>query len=149
MPVLRHDLRMTEIPWEDHPDRYNHFVAEAATPWCWGCGRGDRDPPDWYHAPWFLQRHHIVNKPRVEDRRAVILLCPVCHGRIHGERYRESQGWALTLPAQLWLKRTYDRDFYDRGFLRKHHIGRLPPAHIPYREYRRDYCGRRGGEAML
>lgn len=133
-------------------DRYRHFVTEASPPWCWACGRGDREQPPWWHAPWFLQRHHIVRSPRVEDRRAVILLCPACHGRIHGELYREPEvsmlrspwGGALTLPAQLWIKRTRDPDYYERAFLAQHHLGKLPPARPPFGEYRRDYCKRRG-----
>lgn len=131
-------------------ERYDRFTTEAFPPWCWGCGRGERCQPAWWAAPWFLHRHHIVKHPRVKDRRAVILLCPICHGRIHGERYPQEPGAPLTLPAQLWLKRTHDPEHYDRAFLRALHIGRLPNAHAPFREYQRayrqlrgDYCNRR------
>lgn len=123
---------------------YEAFAAEAVPPWCWACGRGERCQPPWWGAPWFLHRHHIVRSPRVQDRRAVILLCPICHGRIHGDRYPQAPGVGVSLPGQLWLKRTHDPQFYDRKFLAALHIGRLPRAHPVYREYRQEYCKRRG-----
>ncbi len=54
---------------------YDEFVLNTDKPWCWYCGRGYTDIPDWWHAPWVIERAHIVNKPRAEDRRAAILLC--------------------------------------------------------------------------
>jgi len=57
-------------------DMTKHFPRH-----CWAC-RGRRKP-EWWHAPWNpVERAHIVNKPRVEDRRAVVLLCPLCHNAL-------------------------------------------------------------------
>jgi hypothetical protein len=128
---------------------YDRMLQDTDKPWCWACGRDARDRPDWWGGIWMLHRHHIVRPRRRRDRRAVILLCPVCHGRCHGERYANEPGAAVSLSGQLWLKRQMDPEFYDRAFLRAHKLGRLPPAHEPFREYRRVYSKRRGGRAMV
>jgi hypothetical protein len=31
----------------------------------------------------------------------------------------------------LWLKRTFDREYYDRAFMRKYSIGSLPACVVP------------------
>jgi hypothetical protein len=133
-------------------DLYASMLSDVFDPWCWACGRGG-DPggpngsPDWWHGPWIIHRHHVVKSPRVRDRRAVVLLCPVSHGSVHGERYPSHHGQkALTLAEQLWLKLKlkHDPTLYDRAFLARHHLGRLPRARRLSRYYLSDYCRRRG-----
>ena len=132
-------------------DAYKFFAIHEL-PWCWACGRGDSDQPrektdgfDW-NAPWLLHRAHIVNKPRVEDSRAVVLLCPLCHDLSHGRLFPQIALPALGLEQMLWLKLVRDRSRYDREFLAKHCIGKLPePQRLPV-AYTNEYRGRRGGK---
>lgn len=101
---------------------------------CWCCGRsGDRrGMPDWWGGIWILHRAHIVNKPRVKDRRAIVLLCPICHGLHHGERYPQlPNAKRPTLEELLWLKRTCDPRWYDRAWLQRHSVRKLPRARRP------------------
>jgi len=103
-------------------------------PVCWACGRSDRDRPSWWNAPWLIERSHIVNKPRAEDRRAVVLLCSLCHRIQHGETFynlRDAPVVPLTVANMLWLKRQHDPAFYDRQWLEAHTVGKLPRAKRP------------------
>lgn len=84
---------------------------------CWRCGRTANQRPPWYHAPWFLHRHHIVSKPRKNDRRAVVVLCPACHDRQHLGPCSADPREELTLDGMLWMKHTHDADFFDPEFL--------------------------------
>ena len=85
------------------------------------------DRPEWWCAPWFLHRAHIVSQPRREDRRAIILLCPVCHGIQHGERYPQVVGWDKIAVAELlWLKQQRDPQWFDLEWLQRHSVRRLP-----------------------
>lgn len=126
---------------------YRNIVKEHGQPWCWACGRGPHDKPlDWF-APWFIERSHIVNKTRSEDRRAIVLLCGLCHRRAHGQQVvsRELVRWPrLERRHLLWLKSRFDPEFFDREFLQAHCIGRLPRAVKPPAQYLRDYLIRRG-----
>ena len=102
---------------------------------CWACGRSLMQWPHDWGAPWVIERAHIVHNPRVEDRRAVILLDSACHRTSHGERIA---GWELpqlTVAMMLWLKRERDPAFYDLAFLQKHSIKRLPEPEPPPQEY--------------
>lgn len=103
---------------------------------CWYCGRrcGDwqSDKPAWWHGPWTLHRAHVASHPRRADRRAVVLLCPICHGLTHGDRYPQlPDAVAPTLAELLWLKRTRDPGWYDRAWLQRHSTRLLPRAKKP------------------
>lgn len=107
---------------------------------CWACGRGAWEAPEGWGAPWLIERAHIVTQPRAEDRRAVVMICSLCHRLHHGEAVvLDGQSVSLpglTIPQMLWLKREHDRGWYDLGFLAKHHVGVLPgPERVPS-EYR-------------
>ena len=84
--------------------------------------------PAGWDGPWLIERAHIVSQPRVEDRRAAILLCTVCHRVQHGEKIAQAEMRPVTLPEMLWLKSVRDPEFYDRRFLQRHHVGKLPRA---------------------
>lgn len=86
---------------------------------CWACG-SDRQ----------LERAHIVNKPRREDTRAVIKLCSICHKVQHGERLAGEDRPRLLVEHMLWLKLKLDADRYDRAWLQRHTVGRLPTARV-------------------
>ena len=108
----------------------NRLDAEYPDKTCWACLRLCRnwsDRPDWWFGPWFLHRAHIVSQPRREDRRGIILLCPICHGIQHGERFPQVVGWdKISLAELLWIKRTRDPEWFDLEWLQRHSIRRLP-----------------------
>jgi len=113
------------------PDpEYRDFLVLTEWPCCWACGRtGERrHKPSWWHAPWFIQRAHIVASPRVESPLAIVLLCPSCHhGHCHGERYAAEQDTpALTVANLLWLKAAFDPSRLDLEFLQRHSVQILP-----------------------
>lgn len=104
-------------------------------PYCFACGRDQWQKPLWYHAYWRLERAHIAagrsKMLRIEDRRAIVVLCPICH-RAHG-----TNGGAprvicgilvpcLSNGAALFLKRLRDPFWWDPEWLESHWIGRLP-----------------------
>ncbi len=96
---------------------------------CWACG--DTRCPAGFFAPWSIERAHIVNKPRREDRRAVIGLCSVCHRVSHGERLSGLSRVRLGVEHMLWLKRWVDTDWYDPEFLQTCSVRRLPEPEMP------------------
>jgi hypothetical protein len=89
--------------------------------------------PGWWAARWFTHRAHIVAKTRVEDCRVIVLLCPACHGRSHGERYAAGPDVpALTVANLLFLKSAFDKSRFDLEFLQRHSIQILPePEPLP------------------
>ena len=99
---------------------------------CWACGRNAAQRPSGWFAPFLIERAHIVNKPRREDRRTVILLCSLCHKQSHGETFPAySQENPLTLEGMLYLKLMFDNWFYDREFMQRCSIRRLPEPVMP------------------
>lgn len=91
---------------------------------CWACG-SSAQPAFWY-APWFLHRAHIVNQPRLKDRRCVVLICPLCHSIEHGGRHLEAETPPLTTENLLWLKKEHDPEFYDLELLQECSVRKLP-----------------------
>ena len=122
--------------------KYRDMLADTDKPYCWVCGGDQRDQPSWWHAPFLVERCHIVNKPRAADRRAVVLMCSRCHRTQHGERLPESTP-PISRANLLWCKWRYDRDWYDEAFLAAHHVGVLPAREIPHRSYRANFLARR------
>ena len=97
-------------------------MPKAFPRYCWAC-RGRRKP-EWWHAPWNpVERAHIVNKPRVEDRRAVVLLCPLCHNALDQRvKYANDNRPQLTVGNAVWLKIEYDPQYFDLDFLKRHSV---------------------------
>lgn len=115
------------------PRDYRDFIMRTDWPCCWACGRYVWHCPEWWAGPFFIHRAHVVSHPRVEDARVIVLLDPMCHGRAHGERYAaEPDVPALTVANLLWLKITFDKPRFDREFLQRHSVQRLPePEPLP------------------
>lgn len=107
-----------------HVAEYHAFrdYAQQAG-FCWACGRSSqyRDKPASYGAFWMIQRAHIVSNPRLEDRRVVCLLCPLCHAA-----YDDKGDDSITLANMLYLKQLFDPKFFDIDLLQKCSIRRLP-----------------------
>lgn len=103
--------------------KYAEF--SGAMPCCWICGRAATDKPSWWNGPFLIERMHIVNKTRVEDVRAIIAGCSLCHRIQHGDRFPQSLMRPQTMTELLELKREYDPDNYDPEFLQKHSVRKL------------------------
>lgn len=125
---------------------YRNFKANTLHNCCWACGRDEGQRPENYFGEWWLDRAHIVHSPRVEDRRLVVLLCRMCHARFEGARLPSCPGhkWPrLTVGNLIWLKWKFDPEYFDRSFLQRYSIRRLPRAVRPPLVYRREYERRR------
>jgi hypothetical protein len=89
------------------------------------------DVPEGWHGPWFIERCHMIPfSIRIEDVRAIVLLCSLCHKTSHGERVILTAG-ANPLPRihpehMLDLKRRFDRPNYDREWLKERYGWRVP-----------------------
>jgi len=135
---------------KDTQHRYANMLAEVDLQWCWACGRDDSfiHKPEHWHARWELHRAHIVNKPRIEDRRVVAILCPLCHGITHGTNYGTELvpiGFPrLSLANLLWLKFHRDPGYWEPAFLQRFSIKRLPLPKAPANIYLASYESRRG-----
>ncbi len=110
---------------------YKHFAKCHDYPWCWACGRSVYDVPEGWHFPWFIERAHMIPFPvRIEDVRAVALLCSLCHKTSHGERVILTAGQnplpRLQPEHLLDLKRRFDRENYDREWLKARYSWRVP-----------------------
>lgn len=107
----------------------NYREAVLDMPWCQACGRGRsmHDPPACWCGPRILQRAHLSCGSgamlRAIDRRAILVLCPVCHfvhrhGRdnvtIGGQQFRPIHDCHM-----LWLKQRRDPDWWDLPYLRQ------------------------------
>lgn len=126
---------------------YRHAIRDNPAPGCWACGRTRKfsDKPQGWFGLWGLDRAHIVSGYAVEDRRAIVILCKLCHMLQHGYRVVSSRprGWPkLTLGNMLWLKRHRDPGHFDLEFLRKLSIKTLPSPEEPPSCYALEYLGR-------
>lgn len=110
---------------------YEGMVCEVVNPWCWCCGSETA-----------LERAHLMagggKGLRVEDRRAVNLLCPSCH-RVH-----QHSGPQLSNAHMLWLKRERDPGYWDPSFISWFWIG-IPPEPVEPTWQRDKYQSIRGG----
>jgi hypothetical protein len=126
--------------------------GDPSPPWCWSCGRGEREKPTNWHAPWFLQNAHLAAGSgkcrRVEEPWFVCRLCPLCHAchrhheamvRINGEELP-----AITDANMLWLKRERDPWFWHPQAIAKEWIGVPPEPTAPHEFYLNQYAQRRG-----
>ena len=75
---------------------------------------------------------------RVDDRRAVVVLCPLVH-RVHvsdSDAHPEMHVAGQLLPTiderhTLWVKRAFDPEWYDEEFLSTVWVGNLPEPQRP------------------
>lgn len=111
-----------EKPWEaegyDAKLEYDSMRVLFAS--CWACGATRK--PFGYYGPWLIERAHIANKPRREDRRLVVMLCSICHKFSHGEYMSSFLRPKLTPGQMIALKSQFDPDWFDLGFIQKHSI---------------------------
>jgi len=112
----------TSGPWQE-PD-YNaaieYHAMRSLFASCWFC-RATRKPCD-YYGPWVIERAHIVNKPRREDRRLVVMLCTICHKASHGERVAGFVRPKLSAANMAHLKQQHDLEWFDLPFINAHSV---------------------------
>jgi len=108
---------------------------------CWLCGRtASYRPKNWY-ADFYLELAHIASgggaARRVDDPRAVVLLCSLCHkchinntDRCPTVHVCGSERPTIDERHTLWLKEKLDPEYYDVEFLRTIWIG-IPPNPEP------------------
>jgi hypothetical protein len=124
---------------------YDAMLLSTDYAWCWWCARQPEDVPRNWHGPWLIERAHIASMPRVLDRRLIVLLCSRCHRAQHGQVFdRSLQIEQPTLATMLWLKSTFDSEFYKREFIRRFHVGNLPKPKMPPANLQTIYLNRRG-----
>ena len=126
------------------PD-YKTMLHAVDNPWCWLCGRTHYSPHPVWFGPWIIHRAHIVNKPRVEDRRVVNLLCPLCHlaETAYGSLWYDNQLYPeITTAHMLWLKQERDSEHFDLDFLSRHTVRKLPSPRRPADFYLQQYVDR-------
>jgi len=109
-------------PWEldGYRAKFEYDAMRSLFACCWACG-ASRKPME-YYGPWLIERAHIANKPRREDRRLVVMLCSICHKSEHGERLAGFERPRLTVGQMLALKLECDPDWYDLRFIQKHSV---------------------------
>lgn len=120
------------VPWKakGYKPKDEYDAMRYAFFRCWACF-ADRKPRT-YYGPWLIERAHIVNKPRKEDRRAVVMLCSVCHKANHGERIVGHERPRLTTAMMLFLKQQFDPQWFDLQFMQGCSVRILPePQTLP------------------
>jgi hypothetical protein len=74
-----------------------------------------------------------------------VLLCSRCHRTHFGQVFdRSLQIEQPTLATMLWLKSTFDSEFYNREFIRRYHVGNLPKPKMPPANLQTIYLNRGG-----
>jgi hypothetical protein len=111
---------------------FDLFLSSTDRPWCWYCGRRYGQSPKNWHAPFIIERAHIVNHPRRLDRRVCVLLCSMCHRVSHGARIKENKLPQLTVGMMVALKRLFDAEYLDLPFMAKNSIRAIPEEENPW-----------------
>ena len=125
---------------EDNKDWLD--VRGSGTFFCWLSGVTESVRPHNYFGPWKLQIAHIASGGgrafRTEDRRAVVLLSPIahdCHVSNSDRLPNKSIGGVLypTIDERhtLYIKKFFDKEFYDEDYLNSIWIGILPQPERP------------------
>jgi len=109
-------------PWElnGYRAKFEYDAMRSLFDCCWACN-ATRKPME-YYGPWLIERAHIANKPRREDRRLVVMLCSICHKFQHGERLNGFERPRLTVGQMLALKLECDPEWYDLEFIQEHSV---------------------------
>ena len=107
---------------KERRDRYTNFLQETDKPWCWACGC--TRPPRLWHAPFLIERAHIVNKPRMELREVANLLCSLCH-KVQGGDGTLGRP-PITLANMVWIKMVRDPEYFSIEELNQYSVRRMP-----------------------
>lgn len=118
-------------PSKEQLEIYRTCAVDMTAPFrgaCLICGRLQAERPSWWHAPFGLERIHIVNKPRRELRELVVIGCSLCHRRMHGDNFPPlaDENRVPNLEELLAIKKHCDPFYWNRELLQKHSVRRLP-----------------------
>lgn len=94
--------------------------------YCWASGISTK--PMWWQGPWWLQVAHIHSGAgsgvRVDDRRAVVCLCPLLHelhvansGRMPEKKIGGKIYPTIDNSHTVWIKSVFDPEYYEPKFL--------------------------------
>lgn len=134
---------------------YMNMLSDTSLPWCWACGRDDRERPRNWGGDWHIQRSHVSAGSgrllRIEERWYVILLCPRCH-LLHRHNHSEVRlcgdvFHTLTDANALWLKIERDPQWWSRERISKAWLGAPPSPESPHEWFLSEYESRRGVNA--
>ena len=117
-------------------------VRDSTKRFCWIGGDTPNFRPKNWNGPWMLHVAHIASGRaraiRADDRRAVVLLSPICHDLHVSNTDRLPFKWVCgeKLPTiderhTLWAKQQFDPGYYDRDYLQSIWIGKLPEPERP------------------
>lgn len=138
--------------------KLNNDSADVLRPgrrFCWLSGWTPSFRPRGWHGPTHLQIAHIASgggrAVRVDDRRAVILLSPLCHD-LHvsdSDAFPEKTISGIIYPTiderhSLFLKKVFDPDYYDLNFLKSIWIGNLPSPEPPPDRWQKEILNNQG-----
>lgn len=128
----------------------SHKIKRHGMLHCWLCGLTENVRPEGWYGPWWLQIAHIASGGgkaiRLDDARAVILLCPRCHAlhvsdmdRLSTKTISGKEYPTIDESVSLWLKRECDKERYDPGYLQQYWIGELPEPRKPPAYWNNEY----------
>lgn len=117
-------------PWdfEGYNAKAEYEALRSLFASCWACGASRK--PAGYFGPWLIERAHIANKPRREDRRVVVMFCTLCHKASHGERVAGFLRPKLSAGQMLEIKRERDPEWFDPEFVGRHSVRLLEAEEI-------------------
>jgi hypothetical protein len=112
---------------------YTDFMGEFDS--CWNCGWKLGDFCPGWHLPQLHNAHILGGPNRSHDRRNINRLCEGCHRLAHRAVIRipghENPLDIVDLAGMMWLKKTFDPDFYSRKYLIELGGKNLPYARSP------------------
>ena len=120
------------------------YYAKRNLDFCWADGRGYSDQPSFWQGPWFLHLAHLSSGSgrmrRLQDRRLVVPLCPLCHD-LHQRAGGTKKIGGHTFPCltdgnMLYLKNARDPEHYDPEFIASVWLGVPPEMESPEQFYR-------------
>ncbi len=133
----------------------SHQVLRPGRRFCWLSGwTPSYRPTDW-HGPTQLQVAHIASGAgkavRVDDRRAVIVLSPLCHS-LHvsnSDKLNKMKIGRYLYPTiderhSLFLKKMFDPEYYDLEYLQSIWIGKLPTPEPPPERWCKELLNNQG-----
>jgi len=133
----------------------SYEVLQPGRLFCWLSGWTQSYKPKNWNGPWKLQVAHIASGAgkavRAQDRRAVIVLSPLCHD-LHvsnSDRLPNKKIGNVVYPTfderhTLFLKKIFDPEYYSEEYLQSIWIGKLPSPEPPPQRWCRELLDNQG-----
>lgn len=125
----------------------SHEVTKlSGRQFCWASGM---ERPAWWHGLWKLEAAHLHAGSgsgfRVDDRRAVICLCPLlhrlhvtCRKRIPYMTINGREFPTIDNANAIWIKSVWDPEYYDEEFIKLIWTGNPPEPEAPSTRWLRE-----------